>query len=153
MFVGRVQYFVGVVQVEGTPKGMEPRVLLTSSRLRLGQPLSEETLAAAQRHLSEVLVPNAYYRAVVRYHLIPNPATLEAGVVFSVFAGKPARLSGVEFEGQVEFPPQRLAKRAAWRHGMQLTSARVERGLARLRRVLRIPQSASGDRERPKAQV
>jgi len=133
LFVGRAQYFVGVVQVEGTPSTMEPRVLLTSTRLRLGQPVSDDILIAAQGHLSEMLASNGYYRATVRYRLVPDPATLEAEVIFSVFPGKPARFSGVEFQGHLGFPSAKLAKVADWRAGKQLTSARVERGLFKLR--------------------
>jgi outer membrane protein assembly complex protein YaeT len=132
LFVGRAQYFVGVVQVEGTPSALEPRVLLTSARLRLGQAISDDILIAAQRHISEMLASNGYYRATVRYRLLPDPATQEAEAIFSIFPGKPARFSGVEFQGRLEFPPAKLAKVAGWRHGIQLTSARVERGLLRL---------------------
>jgi outer membrane protein assembly complex protein YaeT len=132
LFVGRAQYFVGVVQVEGTPSALEPRVLLTSTRLRLGQPVSDDILIAAQRHISETLASSGYYRATVRYRLIPDAATQEAEAIFSIFPGKPARFSGVEFQGHLEFPPAKLAKVAGWRRGIQLTSARVERGLFRL---------------------
>jgi outer membrane protein assembly complex protein YaeT len=132
LFVGRAQYFVGVVQVEGTPSALEPRVLLTSTRLRLGQPISDDILSAAQRHISEMLASNGYYQATVRYRLVPDPATQEAEAIFSIFPGKAARLSGVEFQGHFEFPPAKLAKVAGWRRGIQLTSARVERGLFRL---------------------
>ena len=132
IFVGRAQYFVGVVQVEGTPSTLEPRTLLTSTRLRLGQPISNDVLIAAQRHISELLVSNGYYRAVVRYRLRPDPATQEAEAIFSVFAGKPARLSSVEFQGHPGFPLAKLTKEAGWHRGIQLTSARVERGLYKL---------------------
>ena len=133
LFVGRAQYFVGGVQVEGTPSTMEPRILLTSTRLRLGQPVSDDILIAAQRHISEMVTSNGYYRATVRYRLRPDPATLEAETIFLVFPGKPARFSGVEFQGHPGFPLAKLAKEAGWRRGIQLTSARVERGLFKLR--------------------
>ncbi len=76
LFIGRAQYFVGVVQVEGTPGALERRALLTSSRLRLGQPVSDDDLVAAQRHISETLASNGYYRAISKYRLLPDPATL-----------------------------------------------------------------------------
>jgi outer membrane protein assembly complex protein YaeT len=133
LFVGRAQYFVGAVRVEGTPNALEPRALMTSSRLRLGQPVSDEALGAAQKHISEMLASNGYYQATVRYRLLPDPDTLEAKVLFSVFAGNPARLSRLEFQGHAGFPPARLAKVAGWPSGVQLTSVRIERGLLRLR--------------------
>jgi outer membrane protein assembly complex protein YaeT len=136
LLVGRAQYFIGVVQVEGVPSALEPRVLLTSSRLRLGQPVADDDLVAAQRHISDTLASNGYYRAVLKYRLIPDPATQEAEVLFSVFAGKPARLSSLEFRDHVGFPPAKLAKVAGWHAGIQLTSARVERGLLKLHQFL-----------------
>ncbi len=136
LFVGHAQYFIGVVQVEGSPGALEPRILLTASRLRLGQPISDEALVAARRHITEMLASNAYYRATVEYRLIPDPATQEGEVLFSVLPGKPARLSSVEFQGRADFPPSKFAKVAGWRHGIQLTSARLERGLFRLHQFL-----------------
>jgi len=133
VFVGRAQYFIGVVQVEGAPNPIEPRVLVTSTRLRLGQPVSDDDLAAAQRHISETLASNGYYRPILKYRLLPDPATQEAEVLFSVFAGKPARLSSLEFRGHGGFPTVKLTKVAGWRPGIQLTSARVQRGLVKLR--------------------
>jgi outer membrane protein assembly complex protein YaeT len=148
LFVGRARYFVGVVQVEGTPSTLERRVLLTSSRLRLGQPVSDAALVAAQRHITVMLASNGYYRATVRYRLRPDPATQEAKVLFSVFPGKPARLGSLEFQGHAGFPPAKLAKVAGWHAGIQLTSARVERGLFRLRQFF-----ASHDRLQATASV
>jgi outer membrane protein assembly complex protein YaeT len=135
LFVGRAQHFIGVVQVEGTPSTLEPRALLTSTRLRLGQAVSDEVLIAAQRHISEMLASNGYYRSTVRYRILSDPATQEAEASFSVFPGKPARLSSVEFQGHPGFPPAKLAKVTGWRPGIQLTSARVERGLLRLHQL------------------
>ena len=127
---------------------MEPRVLLTSSRLRLGQPVSDDDLVAAQRHISETLASNGYHRAILRYRLLPDPATQEAEVLFSVFPGKPARLSSLEFRGHVGFPLAKLAKVAGWHAGIQLTSARVERGLLRLQQFF-----ASHDRLQATASI
>jgi outer membrane protein assembly complex protein YaeT len=132
LFVGRAQYFVGVVQVEGTPSTLEPRILLTSTRLRLGEPVSENILVAAQKHISEILASNSYYRASVRYRLLHDAVTQEAEAIFSVVPGRPARLSSVEFQGHPGFPSPKLAKAAGWRSGIQLTSARLERGLLKL---------------------
>jgi outer membrane protein assembly complex protein YaeT len=132
LFLGRAQYFVGVVQVEGTPSALGARALVTVSRLRLGQPVSDDLLATAHRHITEMLASNGYYQAGLQYRLLPDPATQEDGVLFSVFPGKPARVGSVEFQGHLGFPSAKLAKVAGWHPGMQLTSARVERGLLRL---------------------
>jgi outer membrane protein assembly complex protein YaeT len=79
-----------------------------------------------------MLASNGYYRATIRYRLVPDSATQEEEAIFSIFPGKSARISSVEFQGHPGFPPAKLAKVAGWRHGIELTSARVERGLLRL---------------------
>jgi len=132
IFAGRARYFVGVVRVDGTPNPLDPRILQTSTRLRLGQPLSEEVLAAAGGHIADVLAANGYYRATVRHRFRTDPATQEAETRFLISSGQPARFGGVEFQGHPEFPPGKLAKVAGWRPRKQLTSARLERGLFKL---------------------
>jgi outer membrane protein assembly complex protein YaeT len=132
IFLGRCQYFVGVVRVEGAPGTLESRALVNAARLRLGQPLTEEDLAEAQKHLAELLAANAYYRVRIERQIQPNPDTQEANVVLAVWPGPAARLNGVEFQGQTVFPPARLLAVAGWHNGMRLSSARLERGLFRI---------------------
>jgi outer membrane protein insertion porin family len=133
IFVGQAQLFVGVVQVEGAPPGMRPDTLSSASRLRLGQPLSEEDLAAARERLKALLIANGYYQAQVTSELLRHAYEV-TDVLFSVAAGPQARLSAVVFEGQPVVATQRLAAVAGWKVGSHLTSAGVERGLERLRK-------------------
>lgn len=132
VFVGRAQYFVGTVGVAGTPDGLEAQGLATASRLRLGQPLTVKTLSEAEQHLLEVLSENGYYNAQVAHRVLPNPQTQEANVVFTIIPGKAARLSNVEWRGQLAYPAKKLASVAGWKPRKQLTSARLERGLTKL---------------------
>jgi len=132
VFVARCQYFVGMVRVEGALGTLEPRVLVDASRLRLGQPLAEDDLAQAQKHLSELLAASAYHEAQINHQVQPNPTTEEADVVFTVRAGPAARLSDVQFQGQPVFPPARLVRVAGWRNGTHLSSARLDRGLLKI---------------------
>ncbi len=132
VFVGRAQYFVGVVRVEGAPGSVDARVLLTASRLKLGQPLSEKSLQSAHEQMLEVLHANGYYQARIEHAVEREPNTLEANLLFEVSPGKPARLSAAEFQDHAMFPPARLSREAHWRRGAHLTSTRLERGLFRL---------------------
>jgi outer membrane protein insertion porin family len=132
VFVGRAQYFAGTVRVEGTPDGLEPQGLATASHLRLGQPLTSKDLTEAERHLSQVLLENGYYLAKVTHRSVPNAETQEAEVVFSISPGKPAVLSGVEWQGETFVPPKKLESVAGWKRGRQLTSAKLERGLSKI---------------------
>jgi outer membrane protein insertion porin family len=132
-FVARAQYFIGIITAEGNPSAVETRALVTASRLRLGQPLTEDDLAAAHKRLNDLLISNGYYRAVITHRIERNPDTLEANVAFDIKAGSPARVSAVQFIDDSGFPPERLMKVSGWRPHLYLTAARIERGLYRLR--------------------
>jgi outer membrane protein assembly complex protein YaeT len=132
IFAGRAVYFVGVVEVEGTPKPLDARALSNAARLPLGQPLAQDELAEATQRIAAVLIDNGYFQAQVRHRLIPDPDDQEATVVFSIVSGRPARLRLVEFQGQTVVPPARLGTIARWGAGRHMTSPRIERGLSRI---------------------
>jgi len=131
-FVARAQYFIGLVTASGNPGPIEARALVTTSRLRLGQPLRDEELSAAHKRLTDLLVANGYYASSITHEIKRDPDTLEADVVFTIVAGPPARLSAVQFPDDSGFPPERLMKVSGWHPRMFLTAARAEHGLDRL---------------------
>ena len=132
IFVAQAQFFAGSVRVEGTPRGLDASGLVTTSRLRLGQPLAKEALNASAQRLSEVLAENGYHQAKISYQIIPDLLTQEGEVVFTIDPGKAAVLSEVEFRGDGVVKPEKLASVAGWRVGRQLTSDRLEKGLSRI---------------------
>lgn len=132
VFVGRAQFFVGRMEVEGAPGAVEPRALINASRLRLGLPISEEELAAARPRLLRILADNGYFQAQVEHGLHRRPESQEADIVFSITPGRAAVLSKVEFQGNPAAPPEKLAAVAGWRPGKHLTAPRIERGLFKI---------------------
>jgi outer membrane protein insertion porin family len=134
IFVGRAQYFVGIVRVVGSLGGQDPRTLAAAARLGLGQPLTENILAGAVERLKGAFADNGYYRAKVQYRVAEHADNAEADVTFSVVSGPPAILEGVQFEGQTVYPPARLSEAAGWHTGLHLTSARLDQGLFRMHR-------------------
>jgi outer membrane protein insertion porin family len=133
VLAARAVSFVGVIRVEGAPGVINPDVLVTASRLRLGQPVEATALEEARDHLGAVLRENGYYHAKIVTQLQPNPDTQIADVVFSIDPGPPALLSKVEFRGNLTVAPAKLAAVSRWRAGTHLTSSQLERGLSNLR--------------------
>ena len=132
-FVGKATYFVGLVRVTGVPKHIDSEFLVSASRLRLGQPISEQDLQTAQTRLRDVLAQNGFYQARVKFQL-DKLEDQEADVLFSVLPGNPALLSGVEFRGKTIASFATLARLAGWKPGVQVTAGRLERGLSKIRR-------------------
>jgi outer membrane protein insertion porin family len=132
VFVARATYFVGSVHVEGAPDAVDPTVLVTASRLRLGQPIEPADLDTVRGRLLSVLKENGYYDAKVDSRLRPDPQTQAADLDFTVTPGAATRLSDVEFQGILSVPRERLMGASGWRPGKQLTSALLEQGLFKL---------------------
>jgi outer membrane protein insertion porin family len=131
-FAGKARYFIGVVQVNGTPKPLDPSTLVAAARLPLGRPLYQDDLAVAEQNIGGVLRDNAFYQAKVQSSVVPNPATQEASVLMTITPGSQARLSGVTFSGHPNYPPEQLRTVTGWHPGERLTSAEIEKGLYKI---------------------
>ena len=131
-FRAKAQYFAGIVRVDGAPKGIDPAALASASGIHLGQPLSEARLTQAEQRLSTALKDSAYYEGQVEVSENRHPESAEADLIFALSPGIPARLGRVNFSGDPAVPPAVLTREARWKLGMQLTAARLERGLSRL---------------------
>ncbi len=132
IFRARAQYFVGVVRVERAPSNADPAALASGAGLRLGQPYSEESLNAAKAKILAALASNAYYRATVDVSEQRHPESEESDIFFTVSAGRPARLAGIDFTGSPGAPAATLVREARWKTGAEMTQARLQHGLSRL---------------------
>ncbi len=131
-FAGKARYFIGVIQVSGTPKPLDSSTLVAAARLPLGRSLREEDLATAAQNIKGVLADNAFYQVRIQNKVVRNPATQEANVLLIVTPGQQARLNEVIFKGRSVFPADRLRSVTGWHPGERLTSADIEKGLYKL---------------------
>jgi outer membrane protein insertion porin family len=132
IFVGKARYFIGIVQITGTPKPLDSSTLVAAARLPLGGPLYKDELATATQNISSVLRDNAFYQAKIQNRAVRNPATQEANVLLTITPGPQARLSGVTFNGHPVYSPNRLQSVTGWHPGERLTSSDVEKGLYKI---------------------
>lgn len=132
-FRAKARYFAGMVRVQGAPKGIDPAALASASGIRLGEPISQELLTRARERISSALQSSAYYQGQIEVSQDRHPDSGEADLIFTLTAGIAAHLRRVNFTGEPGIASAALIREARWRAGMQLTSARLERGLSRLR--------------------
>jgi outer membrane protein insertion porin family len=131
-FEGKARYFIGTVQVKGTPKPLDPTTLVAAARLPLGRALYEDELKTAIQNINAVLKDNAFYEAKIEDQIVRNPATQEANILLTITPGRQARLSGVTFNGLPAYPPDRLRSVTGWHPGERLTSSDIEKGLYKI---------------------
>ncbi|HEV2426176.1 MAG TPA: POTRA domain-containing protein [Terriglobia bacterium] len=132
IFQARARYFVGVVRVEGAPPNADPAALTSGAGLHLGEPCSRESLERAKSRILAALASNAYYRATVKVQEQRRRESEESDIIFTVTAGRPARLARIDFTGSPGVPGATLVREAGWKTGTELTQARLQRGLSRL---------------------
>lgn len=132
IFEARARYFVGIVRVEGAPPNADPAALTSGAGLRLGEPYSQESLSQAKSKILAALASNAYYQATVRVQEQRHRESEESDIIFTVSAGRPARLTRIEFTGTPGVPGAALVREARWKTGTELTQGRLQRGLSRL---------------------
>lgn len=131
-FAGKARYFIGVVQVTGTPKPLDSSTLIAAARLPLGQPLYEDELDSAKQNIQNVLHDNAFYQAKIESSVERNTATQEANVLMNITPGVQAHLQSVAFNGHPAYPPDRLRSVTKWHPGKRLTSTDIEKGLYKI---------------------
>ncbi|TAM81032.1 MAG: outer membrane protein assembly factor [Acidobacteria bacterium] len=131
-FVGKTRYYIGLVQVKGTPKPLDTSTLVAAARLPLGRPLYEDELSTANQDILDVLHDNAFYQAKIQNTVERNPSTQEANVLVTITPGTQARLRGVTFNGHPAYSAERLRSVTGWHPGEKLTSAEIEKGLYKI---------------------
>lgn len=132
IFVASAQFYVGLVRVAGAPASFNAESLAGASRLRLGQPLTEDELTRGEQRLAATLGEDGYHDARITRQVQRDTKSQEADVLFAIVPGRPAVLGAIEFVGHPAVPPRRLTAVAGWRVGRRLTSDRLERGLFRI---------------------
>ena len=128
-------WFIGEVRVEGVPRPPSDSELLAATRLRLGEPFTNERLVEAVRSLRSVLVQHGLHEPLVEYSLNEVPATQQVDIRLSVSSGMRARIGTLLVAGEhrpLEAPE--IRRIARWKTGSPYTQDRVQRGIRLLRR-------------------
>jgi outer membrane protein insertion porin family len=131
-FTGTARYFIGTVQVTGTPKPLDASTLVAAARLPLGQSLYADEIATAIRNITEVLHDNAFYKAKIQVKVVRNPAIQEANILLTITPGPQAQLGKVVFNGHPAYSADRLRSVTGWHTGERLTSSDIEKGLYKI---------------------
>ena len=131
-FAGTARFFIGVVQVMGTPKPLAPSTLAAAARLPLGRPLHPDDLTTAKEDIQNVLHDNAFYQAKIQASVVRDPVTQEANILMTITPGRQARLRGVTYNGHPANSPKRLRSVTNWHPGEHLTSSDIEKGLYKI---------------------
>jgi len=105
-------------------------------QLSLGQTYRAADLDDAINRLTEALREEGLYQAKVTAERQPHPETHQMDVVVHVDSGPRVRLRNVELLNNTHYPDTQLLKLFRLKHGSELTIARGQQGIERIRKYL-----------------
>lgn len=134
IFVGQPNSFVGALTASGAPKRPTNNQLIDSSKLRLGEVVTTEKLAAAIQRMKTVMRDNGYYQSEIAVEQTEHPDVQLVDLNFVVTPKEAARIGTVKVEGDSGFTQQEVEKYSGLKPGKTVTQERLTKALQKLRK-------------------
>ncbi len=127
-------FFVGAVNVEGSPARPTQNQIVNASKFQLGELYTQEKLDRALENVRQLMQEGGYYRARVTAETVANPATNQVDILFHITRGEQAHVGEVKVTGTSGLSSGEIQKIAHLDGGDRITVARVSGSLQRLRK-------------------
>jgi len=134
VFRGVPQMFLRRLFVHGMKQELLAAQIQRATRLEVGQPFTEHELNQATMHLKRALELNGFYRPQVSVQTIPAGANHLVDVIYTVNAGKEARVGGVAVAGNPGMTLPKFRRVGKLKPDSKVTAKTVTRALDSLRK-------------------
>lgn len=135
-FVVRPELFFNQLLIQGLTSPPTESSASAAMQIALGQPFRRDILDDGLARLRDALREEGLYTAQVSAETVPHPATRQIDVVVHIKPGPRARISGVQLKNGTEYADREILSRFKMKPGVELTSARIQRGTERIRKLL-----------------
>ena len=135
-FLVRENLFINQVLIRGLRPPPTEASAAAAMQLSLGQTYRAADVAEGLERLKETLREEGLYQAKVTADQIPHPETHQLDVIVQVDPGPRARLGTIQLLNNSEFTDATLLKLFRLKPGRELTTARTQAGIGRIRRFL-----------------
>ena len=135
-FLVRENLFINQVLIRGLKPPPTEASAAASMQLSLGQTYRAADVAEGLERLKETLREEGLYQAKVTANRIPHPETHQLDVVVQVDPGPRARLGTIQLLNNSEFSDATLLRLFRLKPGSELTTARTQAGIGRIRKFL-----------------
>jgi len=134
-FVMVLNYFVGTVDVVGTPSRPNSNQVISGTKLQLGEIYTPEKLQRAEKSILQLMSDNGYYRASVTAEEHPRADTSQIDITFRLVPGPIAHVGSVTVKGEAGYSQGQIQDIARMHPGDRLTSDRISSSLQRIRKA------------------
>src|SRR5712692_5841734 len=133
-FVTSPNYFIGGVNVEGTPSRPAPNQVANATKFQLGELFTHEKLDRALKNMKQLMEENGYYRSTISEEEQKHPETQQVDILFRITPGPRAHVGGVSVTGNPGYSQGQIQDIANMDPGDSVSAQRVTRALERLRK-------------------
>ncbi len=135
-FVARENLFFNLVRIEGLTAPPSESSAAAAMQLALGQTYRKAAVDEALERLRETLREEGLYQAEVSAETVPHEETHQMDIVVRVKPGPRARVGSIQLKNGTEYRDAEILSRSKMKTGVQITSARLQRGTDRIRKFL-----------------
>jgi outer membrane protein insertion porin family len=133
-FVTSPNYFIGQVNVEGTPSRPATNQVANASKLPLGELFTREKLDRALKNIKQLMEENGYYHSSINEEEVKHPETQQVDIFFRITPGQQAQVGRMIVTGHPGFSQGQIEDIAKMHPADPASAQRVTRALDRLRK-------------------
>ncbi|HET9100433.1 MAG TPA: POTRA domain-containing protein [Acidobacteriaceae bacterium] len=133
-FDGVPQLFLRRLYIQGMKQDTLAAQIQRATRLELGEPFTAQELDQATEHLRQALERNGFHLATVSVKTLPAGGSHLVDVIYTVNAGRQAKVGAVEATGTPAMTNETFRKIAKLKSGSMVTANTVPRALTKLRK-------------------
>jgi len=133
-FDGVPQLFLRRLYIQGMKKETLAAQIQRATRLDLGEPFTAQELDQATEHLRQALDRNGFHVAAVSVKTVPAGGRHLVDVIYTVNAGRQAKVGAVFASGTTAMTEEKFRKIAKLKRGSTVTANTVPRALTKLRK-------------------
>jgi outer membrane protein assembly factor BamA len=134
VFSTRDNYFIGSLRAEGSESRPTDSQLVNSSKLVLGELLTDEKVQEGVQHMQRTLQESGYYQATIHPSYEWDPRNQQVDVLFEVKKGQAARVGNIKVTGDSELSVDDVTEITGIDPGDDVSADRMTQGLRKLRR-------------------
>jgi outer membrane protein insertion porin family len=135
-FVARENLFFNQVRLEGLVAPPTEASAAAAMQIGLGQTYRKQTVDEALERLRETLREEGLYQAAISAETVPHPEAHQMDIVVHVKPGPRAHVASIQLKNDTAYQDATILSRFKMRTGQPITSARLQRGTARIRKFL-----------------
>src|SRR5437763_234223 len=135
-FVVRENLFFNVVRLEGLEPPPTEASAAAAMQIGLGQTYRKQIVDESLERLRETLREEGLYQAEASAEALPHADTHQMDIVVHVKPGPRAHVSGIQLKNDTAYKDANILSRFKMKPGQDITSARLQRGIERVRKFL-----------------